>query len=151
MQGQSRIPQIDCPHAGQADINHHGLHVQAVARDSMAMRAQELIAPGSAVPTDYVDFGVGPAYLGCQIVQKIKNPRIVMAYVAGTVVPQVTIEVSECFGNVLAVSAIDDIQALSRVHVEELQPILGTDGDRSGGMSGRAIRKNPPRRSNAYE
>jgi hypothetical protein len=57
--------------------------------------------------------------------QKIKNPRIVVAYVAGTVVPQVTIEVSECVGNVLIVFAINDIEAFPGVQVEELQPILG--------------------------
>jgi hypothetical protein len=125
VEGQSRIPKIDCPNTCQADINRHGLHVQAVACDSMSMRTQELVAPSSAVPTDYVDFGVRPAYLNGEIMQKIKNPRIVMAYVAGTMVAQVAIKVSQCFGNVLVVSAIDDIQALSRVHVKELQPILG--------------------------
>ena len=125
MEGQSRIPKIDGPHTWQADIDRHGLHMQAVACDSMTMRTQELVAPSSAVPTDDVDFGVRPAYLDGKIMEKIKKPRIVMAYVASMVVRQVTIEVSECFGNVLVVSAINDIEAFPSVHVEKLQPILG--------------------------
>jgi hypothetical protein len=53
--------------------------------------------------------GVGPAQLCGEIVQQIKNPRVVVTNAAGAVVAQVVIEVIKCFGNVSIVLAINDI------------------------------------------
>ena len=99
----------------------------------MTMRAQELIAPGRAVPADHVDFGVGPAQLSREIVQQIKNLGVVVADVAGTVIAQVAIKVIEGAGNVMVAFAINDIQVFTGVQVEQLQPVLRLSGD--GGMS----------------
>jgi hypothetical protein len=86
LKGESRIPEIGGPDTRQADIDRHGLHVQALASYARAMRAQEFIAPGRAVAADHVDFGVGLAELGGEIVQQVENPGVVMANVAGAVV-----------------------------------------------------------------
>jgi len=119
MERQSRIPDVGSADPGQTDINRHGLHVQAVASDSMTMRTQKLIAPGRAVPADHVDFGIGPAQLSGEIVQQIKNLGVVVADVPGTVIAQVAIKLIECAGNVMAAFAINDIQVFTGVQVKE--------------------------------
>jgi hypothetical protein len=134
LKGESRVPEIGSSHARQTDIDRHGLHVQALASDSITMRPQEFIAPGRAVPADYADLGVGLTQLGREIVQQVENPGVVVADVAGTVVTQIPIQAIKRFGKIPAALAIDDIQAFPGMQMKELEAILrfGTSGVMDG-------------------
>jgi len=70
-------------------------YVQALASYAVTMRTQELIAPGSAVSADDLDFGAGLAYFGGEIVQQVEDLGIVVADVARAVIAQVAIEAIE--------------------------------------------------------
>ena len=55
MECQSGVPQLSGGRSRQPDINRHRLHVQAVLRHAVAMRPQEVVAPGSPIATHDVD------------------------------------------------------------------------------------------------
>ena len=91
--------------------------------------------------------------MGGEIVQQIKNPRVVTSYFTGTVVPEEAIDVMECSGNVVVISAIDDVQAFPGVHVEELEPILASGGCRAHGRMNRcgSRKSQSPRSHHPYQ
>ncbi len=128
LQGESGVPQVGGGDAGQADIDRHGLHVQALAGHHSAMRAQKRIAPGSPVAADHVDFGVGLAQLRGEIVEQVENPGIVVADIAGAVIAQLAVQAIERRGNVMAALAVDDIEAFAGMQVEELEPVRRRGG-----------------------
>jgi hypothetical protein len=55
-------------------------------RDAVPVRAEEFIAPRSAVTAYNVDLGVRATERGSQIMEQIEYPRIVLANIAGTVI-----------------------------------------------------------------
>jgi len=128
VQGESGVPEIGGPDSGHANIDGHGLHVQTLASDSGGVRAQERIAPGRAVSADHVDFGIGFAQAGGEIVEQVEYSGIVVADVAGTVIPQIAVQAIERFGQVMAGFAINDIEAFAGVQVEEVEAVLGSGG-----------------------
>jgi hypothetical protein len=69
--------------------------MQTVPGDTVTMRTQVLIAPRRTVATHDVDLGAWPSQLGSEIVEQIKDPGIVVAYVSGAMVTQVRIQLGE--------------------------------------------------------
>jgi hypothetical protein len=59
MQGQGRVAQRGRWNAGNANVDGHGLHVQAVQRYTMTMSAQVFVTPRRPVTANYVNFGIG--------------------------------------------------------------------------------------------
>lgn len=133
MEAQSSIPQRSGLHAGQADIDGHGLHVQAVLRNSARAAAEKVVAPRRPISADHIDFGILAAHAGGEVVQQIKQPRIELMHCAGAMVAEKGIQLLDRRGNVLVTPAIDDIEPLVGMRV--IQPKT-VGGDLSWSVSG---------------
>ena len=86
MQAECRIAKLSRGHARDANIDRHRLHVQAVLRHAVPVRAEEFVAPRSAVTAYHVDLGVRATKRRSQIMEQIEYPRIVLANIAGSVI-----------------------------------------------------------------
>ena len=137
MERQRRVSQAGGAHARDANINRHCLRVQTMSRNVVSVSPQKFIAPRRAVAGNDIDFIVGMPEFRLNIVKQIKQPRIVMEYVSGPPIFQIFIETSESLWNVTVSSAIDNIEPLSSVRVEEPQPIFWSRGNCGGGMRSR--------------
>jgi hypothetical protein len=80
---------------------------------------QEFVAPRRTVATDDGDLGIGLSCGGGKVRQKIKQMGIVMKLLAGAVVTQKVIKLGECVVKVGIATAIDDVDALTGVSVEQ--------------------------------
>jgi len=101
----------------QADVNGHGLHVQAVPGHGRRAAPKKLIAPGRSIAADNVDFSVWPAGGANQIVEQIKHSRIIGMDFARPVVAQKVFQLLQCHGIIAVSMAINNIQTLVRVRV----------------------------------
>lgn len=81
--------------------------------------AQEFVAPWRTVAADDGYLGIGPPRGGGKVRQKIKEMRIVMKLLAGAVVTQKVIQLAECVVEVGVATAIDDVDALAGVSMEQ--------------------------------
>jgi hypothetical protein len=88
VQSQRRVAKGPGAHSGNADVDRHRLHVQAVEGNTVPVFPEELIAPRRAITADDVDLGVGSAYFCTQVVQEIENSRVNVMDIAGSVVAQ---------------------------------------------------------------
>jgi hypothetical protein len=69
-----------------ADVNRVSLHVLAVLRHTRRAGAKEFIAPRSAVATNDGDLCIRMSDSGSEIGKNVKDMRIIMLYVACTMV-----------------------------------------------------------------
>jgi hypothetical protein len=120
MEAQSGIPQGSGLHAGQADIDGHGLHVQAVLSDSARAAAEKVVAPWGPISANHIDFGVLTAETGCEVMQQIKQARIEMMDSAGAMIAEKGFQLLDGREIVLVTPAIDHIEPLVGVRV--IQP-----------------------------
>jgi len=86
MQAESRISELGSAHAGYANIDGHGLHVQTVLGHPMTVGPKIFITPRCAVTAHNIDFGIGAPEGNGQIVQKIEDAGIVVANIAGAMI-----------------------------------------------------------------
>lgn len=119
MQTQSSISQGGGFHTGHADINSHGLHVQAVLRDSAGAAAEKVVTPGRAISANHIDFGILPAEAAGQVVQQVKEPRVEVMDSAGAMVAEEELKLLDGRRNILVTPAIDHINPLVGVSVIE--------------------------------
>jgi hypothetical protein len=68
------------------DVNRVSLHVLAVLRHTRRAGAKEFITPRSAIPTNDVDLSIRMSDSGSEIGKNVKDMRIIMLYVACTMV-----------------------------------------------------------------
>jgi len=123
MQGQRRITQFHSGYSGDANIDRHGLHVQAVLRDAMPVGAKPLVAPRGSVAAHDVDFGVRSPQRDGQIMQQVEHAGIVFVHIARPVIAQKVIEFGERSEIVGVAVAIDDIELFSRVEMNEMKAV----------------------------
>ena len=69
-----------------ADVNRVSLHVLAVLGHSRRAGTKEFIAPGIAIPTNDVDLRIRTTHSGSEIGKNVENMRIIVLYLAGTMV-----------------------------------------------------------------
>jgi hypothetical protein len=117
MKVQRRIAQGRRRNSGQADIDGHGLHVQAVLGYGRRAASQKFVAPRRSIAADNVNFLIRPARGGNQVVEQIEDPRIVGMDFARPVVPQKVFQLLQRHGIIGVSMAIDNIKALVRVRV----------------------------------
>ena len=122
MKRESRIAKGRSRYAGNTNVDGHGLHVQAVEGNAVAMCPQIFIAPRRPVATDNVDLGIGPAQADNQIVQKIEHARVVVMDVAGAMISQEVVKAIQGLGQILTASAIYDVEVLAGVRVKKFEP-----------------------------
>jgi hypothetical protein len=89
----------------------------------MSMSAEEFVAPGSAVATDYIDLKSGIPECISQVAEQVEYQGIVLMNLAGPVVPQIVIQSRQGFLVVTLASAVDDVQALSGMCVKKMQAV----------------------------
>jgi hypothetical protein len=122
MKRESRIAKGRSRYAGNTNVDGHGLHVQAVEGNAVAMCPQIFIAPRRPVATDNVDLGIGPTQADNQIVQKIEHARVVVMDVAGAMISQEVVKAIQGLGQILTASAIYDVEVLAGVRVKKFEP-----------------------------
>jgi hypothetical protein len=83
---KSSIVQRQGVNSWDADVNRVSLHMLALLRHTRRVGAKEFIAPGSAIPTNDVDLCIRMSDSGSQIGKNVKDMRIIMLYVACTMV-----------------------------------------------------------------
>jgi hypothetical protein len=115
--------------------------MQAVLCNSVAVGTKPLIAPGRPVTADYVDFGVGTTQSGRQIVEQIEDARIVLMNIASAVIAKKVVELRKSRRIVAVAVAIDDVQVLAGVGVEEMKAVgisrrIGFGSESSTGNKG---------------
>jgi hypothetical protein len=86
MQAESHVAEFGSAHSRYANIDRHGLHVQAVLGHAVTVGAEILIAPGCTVTADNIYFGIRMPKRRGEIMQKIEHTRIVIANVASPVI-----------------------------------------------------------------
>ena len=126
---------MDTP--GYANIDRHGLHVEAVLGHAVSVGAEVFIAPGRAVAAYDIDLGVGTPQRHGQIMQKIEDARIVVVNIAGAVVAQILIQPRQGIGIVGIPVPVHDVEPFPGVGVKEVQAI--------GNLKGRCIIRHGPR------
>ncbi len=123
MQAEGRIAKLGSGHTGDANIDRHGLHVEAVFGHAVPVAAQVFIAPGRAVAAYDIDFGIGMSQGHGQIMQKIEDARIIVVNIAGAVVAQIMIHSRQGVGIIGVPVAVDNIEPLPGVGVKKVQAI----------------------------
>ena len=125
MQGQSRVAERGSGYARYANVDGHGPHMQAVLRDAVSMRPEPFIAPRGSIAAYHVDFGVGASQRGGQVVEKVEDARIVFRHGASAVIAQEVVESRNRARIVTIAMAIDDVQPLAGMEVEEFEVVGG--------------------------
>lgn len=125
VQGQGGISKFGGGDPGKTNIDCHGLHVQAVLRDAMTVRAKPLVTPRRSITTHNIDFGAGTPQFDGQVVEQVEDPRVIIVHLAGPMITQEVIEFGQGGGVVAVAVAIDDVEPLSSVGMEEMKAIGG--------------------------
>lgn len=126
-QCESRVPKPGSGKIGQANVDGFGQHVEAVLSDPRVgvTGTQEFVGLWSAVSADYIDLVVGLADRCEQVVKQVEDVRVVVVNLAATPVAEEVVKPIESAGEISIAAAIDDVDALIGVGVEEAQPVLG--------------------------
>jgi hypothetical protein len=102
---------------------------------------QILVARRRSKSANDVNLGVRAANGSGSIRDNIENPRVVMMHFSGAVVAEEVVELGQSFGNIGIAMAIDDIQMLACMSVEEPQMAFlhgwGSTGCRNKGKNGK--------------
>lgn len=101
-----------------ANVNCVRLHVLAVFCHTRRVGAKELIARRSAIATNDVDLRIRMSDSSSEIGKNVKDMRIIMLYVAGTVVAQKRIELCFRIGKIVISATINDVNVLTSVRVK---------------------------------
>ena len=117
MKVQRGIAQSRCRNSRQADVNGHGLHVQAVLGYGRRAAPQKFVAPRSSIATDNVNFLVWPTRGSNQIVKQIEDPGIVGMDFTRSVITQEVFQLLERHRIIGVSMAIDNIKTLVRMRV----------------------------------
>jgi len=86
VQRQCDISKFRCAGSRQANINGHGLHVETVQGNAMAMAPQVCVAPWSAVSADHINLRSGTTRSFHQLMEKVEQPRVIVMYFSRAVI-----------------------------------------------------------------
>jgi len=124
MECQGSIAQLRGLDPRYADIDGLGLHVETLPGDSRGFPAKDRVAPGSPVAADYLYYRVRPPDKGRQICKQVKEPGIEVAGIAGPVIPEVVLQLRDCFRQIGFSPLVDDVDRLTGVGMAEAQPVF---------------------------
>lgn len=123
MERESGIAELRSGNAGNTNVNSHGLHVKAVHCYMMTMGVQVRVGPGRAVSADDVDFAIGQAERGQEVVEEIEHPRIIGMHITGAAVAQVVVQPGKSGCIVCSIVTVDDVETLPGVEIEEVKGV----------------------------
>lgn len=114
---QCGIPQRESINAGDANIDGVCLHVQAAPGDTRRAGAKELVAPGSPVTADNLNFRSGMTDGRRQVRQDVECARVVVLYFSCAVIAKEIIKLLFGFRKEGVAAPVDDVNALACVRV----------------------------------
>jgi hypothetical protein len=123
MQRKGSIPHSCARNPGYPNVDGHGLHMETVARDTVSTSAEEFVAQRRAIATEDIDLKVRIPECGSQVVEQVEHSRVVLVNCAGPVVAQITVEANVSILIVSFAIAVDDVEVLSRMCVEQPQVV----------------------------
>jgi hypothetical protein len=153
VQGEGCVPQPGSRKIGQANVDGFGLYVEAVLRDPRVgvERTQEFVRLGRAISADHIDLVVGLTDRCEQVVKQVEEARVVVVNFAGPPVAEVVVKPIESLRDIGVAAAIDDVDALIRMSVEEAQAVLRTGLGTRGTGDGRGIGERHDDKGKTYE
>ena len=116
-ESKGRIAQSQGVDTGNANVDGVSLHVLAVLCHPRRTSSKELVAPGSSVAANDVNLAIGMTNGGSQIGKNVKDVRVVMLHVPGTMIAKKMIELRFGLRKIVVSPTIDDVDALARVRV----------------------------------
>ncbi len=123
MQAEGGIAQLGGGHTRYANIDRHGLHVEAVLGDAVTVVAEVFVAPGRAVAAYDIDLGIGTSQSHGQVMEKIEYAWIVVVYITGAMVAQIMIHSRQGIGIIGVPMAVHDVEPLPGMGMEKVQSI----------------------------
>lgn len=97
--------------------------METVASDTVSMSAEEFVAPRRAIATKDVDLKVRIPECGRQVVEQVEHSRVVLVNCAGAVIAQIMVEANAGILIVSFAIAVDDVEALSGMCMEQPQTV----------------------------
>ena len=123
LHGKGCVAHLGSGYAGNADVDGFGFHVLAVQGNSVAVLAEVVVAPWSAISADDIDNSVGMAEAGHEVMEQIELPDVVIPHISGPVVAEKVVELGDGFRNVVIANPVDHINAFTGMKVIEVQAI----------------------------
>ena len=123
MQREGSISHSCGRNPGYPNVDGHALHMETVASDTVSMSAEEFVAPRRAIATEDVDLKIRIPECGSQVVEQVEHSRVVLVNCTGPVVAQIAVEANVGILIVSFAIAVDDVEALSRMCVEQPQAV----------------------------
>ena len=121
---ERRIADLCAWHSGYPDVDSLGFHMLAMLGNAMAMLAQVIVAPRSAVAAHNINLPIGVSQLDQQIVKKIKLLHVIVLHIAGAVVAKEMVQLCDAIGKIPVPYAVNDIDTFTRMKVVETQPVV---------------------------
>ena len=138
-------------YSGDADVDRFGLEMQAVFCHSDAMGAKVMVAPGSTVATDDINFCTRMSHGRFKGRQEIVQVRIEVANVASAMVPQEMVELRKRVGKIRVPPAVHDVDSLVRVRLKQPQSICALRRVRKRRRPGRCAQDSAEKNDAAAE
>jgi len=124
MHRQGSIAQRCSFDPGNADIDRHRLHVQAVTGHVVAVSSKIFVGLGRAIATDDIDFAVLFPEASREIVEKIKDLGIVVMDFSGAPVAKVVVKTVESVRHVAVGRPINNVDPFFGVNVEKVEAVV---------------------------
>src|SRR5690348_5106839 len=123
MQRQCCIAKLGGAYARDSNVDGHRLHMQTVTRHAMSVHPEILIAPRGSITAHDIDLSVGTSERNYQIMQQVKNMRIVLVNGSGAVITQVVIQLRKSVGIIAVPPPVHDVKSLARVCMKKVETI----------------------------
>jgi len=122
-QRQGRIADCCGRYSRDSNIDGFGFHMLAVQRDAVPSLAEITIAPWNAVAADDVDLSVGTSQLDQEIMQQVEFLDVVVLYIAGAVVAEKMVQLSDAIREILIANTIDYVEVFAGMEVIKTKPV----------------------------
>jgi hypothetical protein len=133
MEVEGGIANFGYGYSRYSNINCHSLHMQAAPGDTVPVGPEVFVRAWGAIAAHHDNLSVR-ASLRCQeIMQEIEQMRIVFVNLACAIVTQIFVDANQCCGIIVVPMAVHDIEAFSRMNVEEMQEIGNFRRSQAGG------------------
>jgi hypothetical protein len=92
------------------------------------MTAEKLVAPGTAITADDINFGVGPANRPGQIAEEIEQAWIVRVRIAGPMVAKEIVKLCQRLGKIRVSLTVNNVEVFPRMRVIQPQAVFPRQG-----------------------
>lgn len=139
MKAKGKIAQSRYGYAGNTNVNSLSLHMQAVRGHAGRSLSQKLIAPGTAISADDVNFRLRTSCRSGQIMEQVEQTGVKSMNCSCAMIAQKSFEAINCIWQVSVAPPVNQVNLLVRVSMVEPQPIFrlraGVGCSGSGGLA----------------